>query len=175
MRVRSTIPGIIIPESLIPEIHISHFTKVDPADPVNQPHRDEDYILLFQNEGFCNLMVDNDLIEMKGRSVYFILPGQLYYHVSSAAESWILAVNASFLQKTLRSKLNEHYYEKKAVSISEKKAERFVQSMTFLAEELRNPTYQFSEMTIKKGADRCDLSNDDGGICSYDLTRAKRV
>ncbi|WP_177183681.1 AraC family transcriptional regulator [Mucilaginibacter sp. OK283] len=96
-------------------------------------------------------MVDDDLIEMHDRSVYFILPGQLRYHVDSQTESWILAVNASFLQEGLRLKLNEHYYGKKPVPLSQKKAERFTQCMRFLAEDLQHPLYKFSGLAVRKG------------------------
>src|SRR4249919_1909367 len=98
MKIRSFNPGNAVAETLMHEIHVSHFTNIEAADPVNLPHRDADYMLLFQKKGYFSLMVDDDLIEMHDRSVYFILPGQLRHHVASQTESWILAVNASFLQ-----------------------------------------------------------------------------
>jgi AraC family transcriptional activator of pobA len=125
MKVRSFNPSSVSEDMLMPEIDISHFTNVEAADAVNLPHRDADYIFLFQKMGYLRLMVDDQLIEMKDRSVFFILPGQLRYHVESKTDTWVMAVNGSFLLEALRLKLNEHYYGNQAVSISKKKAERF--------------------------------------------------
>jgi AraC-like DNA-binding protein len=149
MRIKSAHPGL--PGSPAPDVHISHFTSIEAADPVNLPHRDADYMLLFQEKGYFSLMVDDDLAEMKGRSVYFILPGQLRHHAASKTECWILALNASLLQDALRLKLNEHYYGKKPVPVSYKKAIRLKQCMRFLAEELQESLYNFSESAVRKG------------------------
>ena len=151
MKVRSFNPGNVLQDMLMPEIDISHFTNVEAANPVNLPHRDADYVFLFQKLGYLNLMVDDNLIEMKDRSVFFILPGQLRYHVVSKTDTWVLAVNASFLQEALRLKLNDHYYRNQAVSISKKKAERFTQCMSFLAEELLDPNYKLCKTAVRKG------------------------
>ncbi|MET3501302.1 AraC-like DNA-binding protein [Mucilaginibacter rubeus] len=151
MKVRSFRSHSLLDDMLMPEIDISHFTIVDAADPVNLPHRDGDYVFLFQRTGYLSLMVDDQPVELKDRSVFFILPGQLRYHVASTTDTWVLAVNGSFLQETLRLKLNEHYYGNKAVSISKKKAERFSQCISFLAEELSDPNYKLCKMTVRKG------------------------
>jgi AraC-like DNA-binding protein len=132
-------------------MNIIYTDHIAEDDPVNKPHRDQDYIILFQQKGYFNLVVDDQLVKMKGRSVYYILPGQLHYHQSSETESWIIALNSSLVQKTLRSKLNEHYYDKQAVPISAKKAGRLMQSIAFLAEELRSPSYCFSRQAVRNG------------------------
>lgn len=151
MNLRRSDPNNLLKDTLIPEVQVSHITNIEVSDPVNLPHRDADYMLLFQRMGYLDLMVDNEMIEMKGPSIYFILPGQLYHHVRSKTETWVLAVNASFLQESLRLKLNEHYYGKNAVALSKKKAERFTQCMQFLYEEKHHPVYKFSGITINKG------------------------
>jgi len=87
MKVRSFNPGNVLEDMLMPEIDISHFTNVEAADPVNLPHRDSDYVFLFQKMGYLSLMVDDKLIEMKDRSVFFILPGQIRYHVDSKTDT----------------------------------------------------------------------------------------
>lgn len=151
MKVRSFKPHSLLEDMLMPEIDISHLTIVDAADPVNLPHRDADYVFLFQKKGYLSLMVDDRPVELKDRSVFFILPGQLRYHVASTTDTWVLAVNGSFLQEALRLKLNEHYYGNRAVPISKKKAERFSQCISFLAEELSHPDYKLCKMTVRKG------------------------
>lgn len=151
MKISNFKPGNIIDETSIPEIQIGHLADIDPSDPVNLPHRDENYVFLFQNTGYLNLMVDGAMIEMTGHSIYFILPGQLRHHIASETETWVLTVNASILQEGLRLKLNEHYYGNKPVSISNIKAVRFTQCMSFLAEELQDPIYKFSKMPVRKG------------------------
>jgi AraC family transcriptional activator of pobA len=151
MKVRNSNPGSIAEDAVIPEIDVSHFTNIAAANAVNLPHRDADYVFLFQKMGYLRLMVDDNLIEMKGRSVFFILPGQLRYHVESKTDTWVLAVNASFLQDSLRLKLNEHYYRNKVVSLSKKKAVRLSLCMSFLSEELREPVYKLCKMPVRKG------------------------
>lgn len=141
----------MINKMFTPEIHINHLTNVEPSNPVNLPHRDENYVFLFQKNGYLSFMVDGIMIEMRGRSIYFILPGQLRHHIESKSEIWILAVNASFLQDVLRLKLNEHYYRNKPVSISRIKADRFTQCMKFLDEELQDSICKFSKIAIWKG------------------------
>lgn len=143
--------GVITPETASSEVYINRFTNIDVADPVNLPHRDADYMLLFQEKGYLYLMVDEEQVEIKGRSVYFILPGQLRRHVRSQTECWILALNSSLIKETLRLKLSEHYYGKMAVPISSVKAKRFKQAMRFLNEELQESLYGFSRLTVRKG------------------------
>jgi len=151
MKVRNLKPGSVLEDMLMPEIDLSHFTNVAAADAVNLPHRDADYVFLFQKMGFLRLMVDDQLIEMKDRAVFFILPGQLRYHVESKTDTWVMAVNASFLQEALRLKLNEHYYGNQPVAVSKKKAERFGQCLSFLADELSAPDYKLCRSAVRKG------------------------
>jgi len=151
MKIRNLNPGSTLEEMLMPEMEVSHFTTVDAADPVNLPHRDVDYVFLFQKTGFLNLMVDNNPVELNGRSVFFILPGQLRHHVGSKTDSWILSINPSLIQDSLRQKLNEHYYGNHGVSISKKKAERFELCIYFLAEELMETEYKFNQTAVRKG------------------------
>jgi len=151
MKVTSFNSGKHLNESPAPEINISYLTNIDAGDPVNLPHRNEGYIFLFQETGYLRMMVDGRPVEMKGWAVYVILPGQLRYHIASETKTCVLSVNASILQENLRLKLNECYYGNKPVSISRLKAKRLMQCMNFLAEELGDPIYKFSEIAVRKG------------------------
>lgn len=151
MNKKSVPGGIHTLEAASADVYISHLTSIEAADPVNLPHRDADYMLLFQEKGYLCLMVDDNQVELNGHSVYFILPGQLRHHVKSQTACWILALNPSLIQENLRLKLNEHYYGKKAVPIPPVKAERFEKVMRFLDEELRDSLYGFSRLTVRKG------------------------
>jgi AraC family transcriptional activator of pobA len=151
MKVRDSSPGNLLADMIIPEIEVSHFTSIDNVDPVNLPHRDLDYVFLFQRMGYLSLMVDNNLIELKDRSVFFILPGQLRCHVESITDTWVLSVNASLIQESFRLKLNDHYYANQAIRIAKKKALRLSQCISFLAEELLDPDYTYSKIPLRKG------------------------
>jgi len=138
-------------EASSPEIHISYLTKLEIPDPRTLPHRDENYVFVIQKAGYLILFVDGNIEEMRGSSVYFILPGQLRHYLELHSEVWILTVNASILQENLRLKLNEHYYRAVSAPISKIKAKRFDQCLSFLSEELVTPLYRFSNNIVRKG------------------------
>jgi AraC family transcriptional activator of pobA len=133
-------------------IQILQIQEVTQGDPLNKPYRDNGYVLLFQREGYLRLMVDHDLAELKGCSVYFILPGQLRHHlIATGTDSWMITIDPAWLQNTVLSKLNEWYYGKEPAPLSKIKCDRFLQTITFLTEELTSPGYRAYQPVIQKG------------------------
>src|SRR3954466_12022748 len=64
-------PPFSAPTTMALRIQILQIQVVTQGDPLNKPYRDNGYVLLFQREGYLRLMVDHDLAELKGCSVYF--------------------------------------------------------------------------------------------------------
>ena len=67
-------------------------------------HRDDYYIFFLLEQGICNMMIDFAEVAIKGPSVYYILPGQVHYGISTVhPRGWFIAVDTSLILQEFRS------------------------------------------------------------------------
>ena len=75
---------------------------------IESAHRDDYYILLFQQEGVSRLMVDFREVILTGPCIYYILPGQVHHYTSTQEVSgWLLGADPLSIDPAYRQVLEE--------------------------------------------------------------------
>ncbi|WP_315815363.1 AraC family transcriptional regulator [Paraflavitalea speifideaquila] len=111
----------------------------------DQAHRDDNYLLLFQQSGSSIVMVDFQEITIAGCAIYCILPGQVHYGVSTGnTTAWVLALDPTCIKEVFRTVLASFAIMNKAVPLPPSKGELFSQSFSLLKQ-----LDEQSEMTIE--------------------------
>lgn len=117
-------------------IHIFNFSTPAPDLPANLPHRDEHYQFLLQKKGKFRLMLDFHTVEMNGPSIFFILPGQFHYHISSDTDTYVLTVDPSFVLETYKIILDQYFLIHDPASITPAKLKKLNAFISFLSDEI---------------------------------------
>lgn len=68
-------------------------------------HRDEHYVLIFQEKGRSRIMVDFEKVTVRGAAVLCILPGQVHQSLASeqGTVAWFIALDASWMDDSFRA------------------------------------------------------------------------
>lgn len=67
-------------------------------------HRDDHYIFLLLRTGSGELMVDLQDIKLEAPQLFYVLPGQVHYHIRTRkAQGWFLAVDRSLVPQGCRN------------------------------------------------------------------------
>lgn len=99
----------------------------------DQAHRDDNYLLLFQQSGSSALIVDFQKIAISGCAIYCILPGQVHYGVSMLnTTAWVLALDPACIKEEHRTVLADFAIRNKPVPLTPSKGELFSQSISLL-------------------------------------------
>lgn len=99
----------------------------------NQAHRDDNYLLMFQQSGSSTVIVDFQEITISGCAIYAILPGQVHYGVSTLnARAWVLALDPACIKDDFRTVLADFAIMNNPVLLSQSKGELFRQSFSLL-------------------------------------------
>ncbi|HEY0610104.1 MAG TPA: helix-turn-helix transcriptional regulator [Chitinophaga sp.] len=132
-------------------IHILNFSTVTPELPANVAHRDEHYQFLLQKKGKLRLMLDFNTIEMSGPSIFFILPGQFHYHISSDTYAFVLTVDPSFVQESYKTILDQYFLIHNPISITPNKLKKLSDCISFLTDEIRDAEANTCKQHIIRG------------------------
>ncbi|MRG48013.1 helix-turn-helix domain-containing protein [Chitinophaga sp. SYP-B3965] len=75
---------------------------------INEVHRDDHYIFIFQQKGATRMMIDFKELSASGSGILCILPGQVHYGISMKdAMVWFLAVDGALVQEQFRAVFEE--------------------------------------------------------------------
>ncbi|EDM37291.1 transcriptional regulator, AraC family protein [Pedobacter sp. BAL39] len=121
---RSVIPTFSMQEKNLSGLEVS---RVDRADAENfslmSAHRDDHYIIMFQEEGHGRMMVDFKEIGSSGPSVMAILPGQVHYGISvEDTRGWVIALDTAWVNEHFRPVLHDIYTEPSPIPLNEESA-----------------------------------------------------
>lgn len=100
----------------------------------NQAHRDDNYLLMFQQSGSSTVIVDFQKITISECAVYCILPGQVHYGISTRNTSAsVLALDPACIKEDFRTVLADFAIMNKPVALPASKGELFGQSFSLLS------------------------------------------
>ena len=69
-----------------------------------EAHRDDHYIFFMLEEGHASMMIDFTEVPLKGKTVYYLLPGQVHYRLDAELTSgWFIAVDTTLVPKECRN------------------------------------------------------------------------
>lgn len=98
----------------------------------NQAHRDDNYLLLFQQSGSCTVIVDFQEINITGCAVYCILPGQVHYGVATLNTASVLALDPACFKEDHRTVLAGFAIRNRPVPLAPSKGALLRQSIALL-------------------------------------------
>ncbi|RQO69457.1 hypothetical protein DBR43_15360 [Pedobacter sp. KBW06] len=99
----------------------------------NQAHRDDNYLLMFQQSGESTVIVDFQEITISDCAIHCILPGQVHYGVSTLhTTAWVLALDPTCIKDDFRTVLADFAMMNKPVPLPASKGELFRQSFSLL-------------------------------------------
>jgi AraC-like DNA-binding protein len=104
--------------------HISHW---------DQAHRDDNYLLMFQQAGSSKLIVDFQEVTISGCAIYCILPGQVHYGVSTLNTTVsVLALDPACIREDYRTVLADFAIMNKPAPLSPYKGGLLRESISLL-------------------------------------------
>ena len=132
-------------------VQIFSLSAIAQSWPANIPHREENYQFILQKEGRFKLMLDFRPIEMKGASLFFILPGQIHHHIFSDADAYVLIADPSFIQETYKTILDQYFLSHDPVPIKPKKLKKLGYCVAFLSDEVEHASTDICKRHIIRG------------------------
>lgn len=96
-------------------------------------HRDDNYLLIYQESGLTKVMIDFEEIIVEGAAILCILPGQVHYGIlSQGVQAWIMAINTDWILNDFRSVLMEAAVRNRPVTIEDSHAILFKETFQLL-------------------------------------------
>jgi AraC family transcriptional activator of pobA len=133
MEILSPIPIYNLQQKGKDAFDINHVIKVQHETSLNKPHRDENYILAFQDSGRCEIIVDFNHAVIEGAAICCILPGQVHHGVDGQdVNLWVVAVDPELIQRTNRQVFMDAAVRNRFVSLSKNQSELIKTSLKLL-------------------------------------------
>lgn len=100
----------------------------------NQAHRDDNYLLMFQQTGSSAVIVDFQKVRIEGCVIHCILPGQVHYGVSTIkSTAWILALDPVCVKEDFRTVLADFSITNKPIPVQPEQGELLKESFLLLS------------------------------------------
>lgn len=121
----------------------------------SKAHRDDNYMLFYQESGVSVLVVDFQKVIISGAAIFCILPGQVHYGISlKDVNAWVIAADTDFIQDTFRPVLLEAAIRNSPVAIEEQQGELFRESLQLLL-TFEDSVTAVSDQTVRYMLDVC--------------------
>ncbi|WP_268848614.1 AraC family transcriptional regulator [Flavobacterium aestivum] len=139
-------------------IEVKRFVNVD-STKIHQkkPHRDDHYLLYFQEKGTSSVIVDFITIDLKAMDILCILPGQVHYGVSAIdSYAWSISLDGAFINEFYLPFFEELILQNKALSLEKEISSILSRNFELLNDLIENKNNVFFSQTIIKGlVDSC--------------------
>jgi len=138
------IPIYNLRERSLDGLDIRHFDhSADHKEYLDTVHRDDHYLLIYQEKGQSNLMVDFNEVRFEGQSIFIVLPGQIHYGLSvKDASVFLMAVDPSWVNEVFQAAFTKGIYHLQPMSLSVRQSSLF-KGMMLLINELRQNIEEF--------------------------------
>lgn len=145
------IPTLIHDHVKVHGVQVFSLSTIAASWPVNIPHREENYLFILQKEGQLRLMLDFRSIEMKGASLFFILPGQIHHYIFSDTDAYVLIADPSVVQDTYKTILDQYFLSHDPVPITPQKLKKLGHCVSFLSGEIKHASTDICKRHIIRG------------------------
>lgn len=153
--------------------------KLEPAQSpisLHPAHRDDNYVLIYQQCGVTKVMVDFKEIIIKGAAIFCILPGQVHYGISTENTiAWIIAVDPAWINDSFRTVLIKDTSRNTSVPIDTEGSELLKDCIQLLQRVDSQKNGNFDDKTKRAMLDVClslfvtGYQNEIGSISSPNL------
>jgi AraC family transcriptional activator of pobA len=134
MKQKSSIPVYHLHERTARSFQLLVLDRYPEISHWDQAHRDDNYLLMFQQSGVSTVIVDFQEITISDCAVYCILPGQVHYGVSTLhTTAWVLALDPACIREDFRTVLADFAIMNKPVPLPPSEGELFSQSFSLLS------------------------------------------
>jgi AraC family transcriptional activator of pobA len=140
MKSKTIIPVYKISDRSSKGILIRHFgpDTLDRAY-LETAHRDDHYVLIFQQGGESSLVVDFKRINLIGTTIFIILPGQIHYGLAvDNASIYLLAIDQYFVDQVFHPVFHDIHGSPEPISITEVKGKLIENTISLLDNMIRN-------------------------------------
>lgn len=113
-------------------------------------HRDDHYIFMMQNSGAFRVMVDFELYESKGRTILFVLPGQVhdFVDVSEDPVGWYLAIDAGLIADAFRAVFEDPLLLRQPLEMSEETMQPMINCLELIYALKKQPETVYLRQSI---------------------------
>ena len=146
-----SIPTLKIREVDRHGVHLAKLSMLQNDNGADVPRRDEHYLFIVQKKGRSGLMLDFRKVEIRGTSVFFILPGQIHYTRYTDKNAWVLAVDPSLIHDAYKAILDQFLLIHDPVKITPRKVKKIEDCIAILADGLKDPDPGPCDPYIKRG------------------------
>lgn len=102
-------------------------------------HRDDHYLLIYQENGRSNLMVDFNEVSFEGQCIFIVLPGQVHYGLSAKdASVFLMALDSSWVNEDFQAAFSTGAYKLQPMSLSPAQSSLFKGMILMMNELHRN-------------------------------------
>lgn len=99
----------------------------------NVIHRDDYYMFLFLETASAVFSVDFEEIQLPGRSVYYVRPGQVHFASSTReTKGWSLAIDAMLVEKKYKNVFEAQFSTQKPITLEDITLERISETSRLL-------------------------------------------
>lgn len=119
-------------------------------------HRDDNYLLIYQERGLIRMMVDFQETVIEGAAIFCILPGQVHYGISSQGVSaWVIAIDTDWIKHDFRTVLMEAAVRNCPVAIKNAQATLFKDTFQLLQDFDEHTKDDIPDHTLRLMSDVC--------------------
>lgn len=150
------IPVFSIDGSGVDTFAIHHIDVNQDHERIGLPHRDTNFTLMFQQQGWSELMVDFREIKIQGPAIFCLLPGQVHHGINlSEVSAWVVAVDGALLDTVTRQVLTDYSVRYRPVNLQKSEAELLQKSLSLLEELQLRPLNDLFIPVQRKMLDTC--------------------
>jgi YesN/AraC family two-component response regulator len=137
-------------------LRADHHTAGEPT--AHAAHRDEHYVLIFQEKGRSRIMVDFEKITVKGTALLTILPGQVHQTLTAEKDTlaWFMALDVSWINDNFRAVFQNSLHQKEPIPLSATALAPLKSCINALRQVYESSaTTPFHEHTLRSLTDAC--------------------
>lgn len=119
-------------------------------------HRDENYLLFFQQSGKSEIVIDFREFVIEGCAILYVLPGQVHYGMGSKnTQAWVMAIDTAWIHDSFREIFMERAAQITPVFMNETDAQLFSETFQLLFNFTQEHHHCFQEQAIRAMAEVC--------------------
>ncbi|WP_238387691.1 hypothetical protein [Pararcticibacter amylolyticus] len=140
-------------------LHLKRFDKgvfSEDEEKVFGVHRDNHYIFFVLEKGDASVNIDFEDVLLPGRSLYYVLPGQVHQHiVTQGADGWFVAADTALVPAECRRIFEANLFLQQPFSLNDTQLQQCSGLLNLLFEKYREHDNQTFEVMAIRGYDYC--------------------
>lgn len=96
--------------------------------------RDDHYLFIFQQQGKSKIIIDFKEVELVGRVVLCVSPGQIHLGVAAnkSTAAWLITLDSNLVSDDYRTIFDDHYFQYEPFSLSKQEGDSLNQCIELI-------------------------------------------